>query len=115
MPVITHTRRRSDGSLETTYLHTEDGFTPPEWSHEDSVQQTCDGKLRIGDMCRPTKAYLHAVQTGLTPEQADVWHTGTKLVEIGPEGFPWGGCHSVELAPPFDTLFLDSSSIEKLG
>lgn len=110
------TRRDSAGLVHTTYF-VDDGFSGgaiEQFASTDSVQVTCDGKFKIGDMCRPTKEYIENCSGGSVPyELVSNWSRGFKLIEIGPEGFPWKGAHPVELEG-CEMLILDTTHIEKV-
>jgi hypothetical protein len=81
---------------------------------QDSVQVTCDGKFKIGDLVRPTKDFIDGVLQGSIPyEYVAQWPKGYKIIEIGPEGFPWKGCHNIELEG-FDVIGLTTEHIEKV-
>jgi hypothetical protein len=81
---------------------------------QDSVQVSCDGKFKIGDVVRPTTDFIDGVLQGSIPyEYVAQWPKGYKIIEIGPEGFPWQGCHNIELEG-FDVIGLTTETIEKV-
>lgn len=81
---------------------------------QDSVQRTVDGRFKIGDRVRPTRQYVEKCCGGSVPYACVAnWSIGFKITDIGPEGFPWKGEHSIE-CEGLDMLMLDTTSIEKV-
>lgn len=80
----------------------------------DSVQVTKNHQFKMGDLVRPTKEYIEQCCNGSVPyEMVQNWHTGFKIVEIGPEIGGMPGVHPIELED-CDSIFIDSEGIEKI-
>lgn len=109
-----HYRRDSRGRLETIVFAAEDRMASSICFMPDSVQVTCDGKFKIGDLVRPTKDFIDEVLGGSIPyERIAQWPKGYKIIEIGPDGWPWKGAHNIELEG-FDVIGLTNETIEKV-
>jgi hypothetical protein len=79
----------------------------------DHVQQTSDGKFKIGDIVRPNKFFIDNCCSGLDHAQALAYAKGVKIIDIGPADRSLG-THPIELEAPYDTLIIDSDQIEKV-
>ena len=108
------TRKNSKGATETVLCTREDEQTLRRLFGNDSVQVTCDGKFKIGDRVRPTKDFIDSVMQGSIPyENIAQWPQGFKIIEIGPEGFPWKGAHNIDLEG-FEVIGLTNETIERI-
>lgn len=108
------TRKNSRGQVETVFCERSQEQVVRRLFAHDSVQVSCDGKFKIGDRVRPTREFIDAVLGGSIPyECVAQWPQGYKIIEIGPEGFPWKGCHNIDLEG-FDVIGLTTESIERV-
>lgn len=109
------TRKNSRGQIEGVLCTPEDEQSVRKWFAHDSVQVSCCGKFKIGDRVRPTKEFIDSVLGGSIPYECIAqWPQGYKVIEIGPEGFPWRGCHNIDLEG-FDVIGLTTEHIEKVS
>lgn len=114
MPGSRVTRKDSMGRVHTVVCDPSEEQNVRKLFGHDSVQVSCCGKFKIGDRVRPTKAFIDSVLQGSIPyESIAQWPQGYKIIEIGPEGFPWKGCHNIDLEG-FDVIGLTTEEIERV-